>query len=341
MFGWLRRLLGTPEPGQEFVTLVARAQALSGGGDSDAALLAFKEAETLARRAGLPPESLLVAMEGRAAILYQRDDLIPAAALYYEAEVLARRCGDNGHATSCSEQLAEIRRRVDNLDRALELHRRHKWDWRESGDPGELSASLANRGVALASAGQHAEALAALERLEQVCREWPSFPGLAISLERQAEVYTAYGDHARAAALSAERNRLLAYTAADFPCPESVPGRAAQGSAAGPVPFAVISPGKADEAGLREIGRRLKAWQEEDRRVADIIGLEQLLAGRPPETPAWHFMLPMPPDTEQVALVFVAREAATEVTTRELEARLQGCSIGMLVSPEHYSAISR
>jgi hypothetical protein len=108
------------------------------------------------------------------------------------------------------------------------------------------------------------------------------------------------------------------------------------------VPFAVIAPGRrAAEEELREIGRRLKEWQEADPRVTKIIGLEQLLAGQSPETPAWHFMLPMPPDTEQVALVFVAGEAAIESTTKELEARLRGCPIGMLVSPDYYSAINR
>jgi tetratricopeptide (TPR) repeat protein len=295
MFGWLRKLLGTPEPGHAFASLVGRAQSLSSSGDSEGALLAFKEAESLARRAGLPPESLLIALVGKATILDQRDDLVAAAAFYHEAEDLARRHGDDECFSSCSERLAVIRRRVDNLDRALELHRRHRWDWRESGDPAVLSASLANQGVALASAGKYAEALAVLERLEQVCREWPSFPGVAIALKHQAEIYAACGDHAKAAALTEERDRLTGYTAADFPYPESVPGRAPRGSTAGPVPFAVISPSEAGEDELREIGRRLKTWQEADPHVTEIIGLEQMLAGQPPETPAWHFMLPMPP----------------------------------------------
>jgi tetratricopeptide (TPR) repeat protein len=159
---------------------------------------------------------------GRATILNQRDDLVAAAAVYQEAEEVARRLSDDECLSSCSERLDEIRRRVDNLDRALELHRRHNWDWRASGDPSVLSASLANQGVTLATAGKHTEALAVLERLEQVCRERPSFPGLAIALGHQAEIHAACGDHARAETLYQEQKRLQAYTAEDFPIPERV-----------------------------------------------------------------------------------------------------------------------
>ena len=130
------------------------------------------------------------------------------------------------------------------------------------------------------------------------------------------------------------------YTEDDFPFPDSVPGRAAQGPTDGPVPFAVVSPGEACEGDLREIGRRLKAWQDADSRVLEIIGLEQLLAGQFPETPAWYLMLSTPPETERVALVLVSWEAATEATTDELTVRLRGCPVGMIVSPDYYRAIN-
>jgi tetratricopeptide (TPR) repeat protein len=106
------------------------------------------------------------------------------------------------------ENLAEIHRRVDNLDRALELHRRHKWDWRDEGNPSELCASLANRAVALEAGGDQDGALRLFERVEQVCRELPSFPGLAIALGHQAEIYAAKGDRARALILCREQERL-------------------------------------------------------------------------------------------------------------------------------------
>jgi len=111
--------------------------------------------------------------------------------------------------------------------------------------------------------------------------------------------------------------------------------------AAGSVGFAVVAPKNgATEQELREIGRRLQAWREENPQVGEVIGLEQLLAGQWPETDCGHFALPVPPYTEKVALVFVAREAANEATRLELKACLRGCAISMLVDPGYYRSIN-
>jgi hypothetical protein len=190
-----------------------------------------------------------------------------------------------------------------------------------------------------------------LERLEQVCRERPSFPGLAIALKHQAEIYAACGDHAKAAALAEERDRLLGYTAEDFPCPDPTPGgKQHNGAYSGwldPAPegdeiaFAVVVPkGSSSEAELKAIGEQLQHWKSAKDFVRRIIGIEQLLRGDFPETPADLFWLPIPPLTEKVALVYPTRAANCEQTGASLSQALGGLSVAMVVSPAYYSQIN-
>lgn len=142
------------------------------------------------------------------------------------------------------------------------------------------------------------------------------------------------------------------YTPEDFPGPDPVPGRKQHiGDYSGwldPVPlndeiaFAVLAPcHSATEEDLRAIGYQLQVWQTENSFVRTIVGLEQLLEGKLPETPAEIFMLSIPPLVEYVALVHVSPEADTEETSKNLEMELVGLPIAMIVSPAYYIQINR
>src|SRR5262245_8433763 len=107
------------------------------------------------------------------------------------------------------------------------------------------------------------------------------------------------------------------FTPEDFPCPDPTPGGTRHhGAYSGwldPAPegdevaFAVVVPnGSSDESELKAIGERLRRWHSANDFVRRIIGVERLLRGEFPETPAHLFGLPIPPLTERVALVYVA-----------------------------------
>ena len=141
-------------------------------------------------------------------------------------------------------------------------------------------------------------------------------------------------------------------TANDFPCPDPMPGRkrhwAGYTGFLDPIPendeiaFAVIVPkGESNEEELRGIGQRLQAWRSTNNFVRKIVGLELLLQGKFPETPAHLFWLPMPPFVANVALVYVALQADTEHTAQELDRLMKGLSVAMVVSPAYYSQINR
>jgi hypothetical protein len=108
------------------------------------------------------------------------------------------------------------------------------------------------------------------------------------------------------------------------------------------VAFAVVVPkGISSEQELKAIGQRLQVWKSENDFVRRILGLELLLEGRFPETPAHLFWLPMPPWVEKVALVYVPLGADTEQTAEGLNRALDGLSVAMVVSPAYYSQINR
>jgi hypothetical protein len=103
------------------------------------------------------------------------------------------------------------------------------------------------------------------------------------------------------------------------------------------VAFAVLIPnGSSDETDLRDIGQRLQRWQSENDFARRIIGLDQLLLGKFPETPAELFSLSMPPYTEQVALVHVAPSANTVETGASLKQVLDGSSVACIMSVAYY-----
>jgi hypothetical protein len=142
------------------------------------------------------------------------------------------------------------------------------------------------------------------------------------------------------------------YTAEDFPCPDPTPGgkqhNAAYSGWLDPAPegdeiaFAVVVPkGSSGEAELKAIGEQLQQWKSANDFVRDILGIEQLLRGEFPETPAYLFWLPIPPATEKVALVYVTLSANTEQTGASLSQALDGLSVAMVVSPAYYSQINR
>lgn len=142
------------------------------------------------------------------------------------------------------------------------------------------------------------------------------------------------------------------YTPEDFPCPDPTPGgRRHCGAysgwldpapAGGEVAFAVVVPkGSSGEAELRAIGEHLQRWQSAHGFVRRIIGLDQLLRGEFPETPADLFWLPSPPPTERVALVYVDPAANDERTNVSLSRALAGLPVAMVVSPAYYAQINR
>ncbi len=142
------------------------------------------------------------------------------------------------------------------------------------------------------------------------------------------------------------------YTPEDFPCPDPTPGGTRHGGAYSggldPAPlsdeidFAVVVPKwSSGEAELKAIGEQLRRWQSAHDFVRRIIGIDQLLRGEFPETPADLFLLPIPPFTERVALVYVAPAANSEQTAANLNQALDGLSVAMVVSPAYYSQISR
>lgn len=121
------------------------------------------------------------------------------------------------------------------------------------------------------------------------------------------------------------------YTPEDFPCPE--PGRAGEaqavdrGNEVAPgndeVAFAVVIPkASANERALKAIGQALQVWQSQHGFVRRIVGLEQLLEGKFPETYRGYILfMPVCPgraNVEKVALVFVAPDANTRQTAKSL-----------------------
>jgi hypothetical protein len=142
------------------------------------------------------------------------------------------------------------------------------------------------------------------------------------------------------------------YTPEDFPCPDPAPGGtrhsggyrglldpAPQGDE---IAFAVVVPkGSSSEPELKAIGEQLQRWQSAHDFVRRIIGIDHLLRGEFPETPADWFWLPIPPLTERVALVYVAPAANDERTGARLIQALDGLSVAMVVSPAYYSQINR
>jgi hypothetical protein len=142
------------------------------------------------------------------------------------------------------------------------------------------------------------------------------------------------------------------YTPEDFPCPDPTPGGTRHtGGYSGwldPAPthdevaFAVVVPEQSsDQLQLQAIGEQLQRWQSVNGFVRRIIGLDQLLQGEFPETPAELFGLPIPPFTEKVALVYVAPAANGQQTGASLSRALDGLSVAMVVSPAYYSQINR
>jgi hypothetical protein len=142
------------------------------------------------------------------------------------------------------------------------------------------------------------------------------------------------------------------YTAEHFPCPDPMPGRkrhwAGYSGSLDPAPendeiaFAVVVPkGESSEEELRRIGQRLQEWRSKNNFVRKILGLELLLEGKFPETPAFLFWLPIPPCVENVATVYVALQADNEHTAQELNKVMDGLSLAMVVSPAYYSQINR
>jgi hypothetical protein len=142
------------------------------------------------------------------------------------------------------------------------------------------------------------------------------------------------------------------YTPEDFPCPDPTPGGTRHNGAyrgwfdpahgGEEVAFAVVVPkGSSGESELKTIGEELQRWQSSHDFVQRIIGLDQLLRGKFPETPADLFWLPIPPFTEKVALVYVAPAANDERTGASLNQALDGLSVAMVVSPAYYSQINR
>jgi len=142
------------------------------------------------------------------------------------------------------------------------------------------------------------------------------------------------------------------FTPEDFPGPDPMPGRKQHigdysgwldpSPANGEIAFAVLAPhGSSTEEDLRAIGYQLQVWQSENTFVRRLIGLEQMLEGKLPETPAQTLMLSMPPMIEYVALIYVSPEADTEETAQNLGMELVGLPIAMIVSPAFYIQINR
>ena len=142
------------------------------------------------------------------------------------------------------------------------------------------------------------------------------------------------------------------YTPEDFPGPDSRPGQRLRpdgyrywldpGPESDRIMFAVIGPrGDATAADLVAIGRRLQAWKAANEYGCDFVGLDHLLRGEIPKTPAETLSLPFPPDFENVALVYVHPEADTAETADSLEAALAGLPVGMIVSPGFYIQMMR
>jgi hypothetical protein len=135
------------------------------------------------------------------------------------------------------------------------------------------------------------------------------------------------------------------YTPEDFPCPDPMPGRGRYHDPAQEgyeVPFAVVVPrATATAQELRVIGLRLQAWRAEHPSARRILGLEPLLEGRSPETPAHLLGLPSPPWVEPVALVYVDCSVATAQTGEDLCRGLECSGVAMIVSPEYYTHTHR
>jgi hypothetical protein len=142
------------------------------------------------------------------------------------------------------------------------------------------------------------------------------------------------------------------FTPEDFPCPDPTPGGTRHNGAysgwfdhapvGDEVAFAVVVPkGSSGESELKAIGEQLQGWQSAHDFARRIIGIDQLLRGEFPETPAELFWLPVPPFTERVALVYVAPAANSEQTGASLNQALDGLSVAMVVSPAYYSQVNR
>jgi hypothetical protein len=134
------------------------------------------------------------------------------------------------------------------------------------------------------------------------------------------------------------------YIAEDFPCPDTTPslGPDRPDPGCAEAPFAVVVPSAAETAQeLRAIGLRLEAWRAENAFVRRILGLERLLDGRDPETPAALLGLPFPPWTERVALVLVAPSAVPADAGEALLRALNGLRLAMVVCPAYYTHTRR
>ncbi len=142
------------------------------------------------------------------------------------------------------------------------------------------------------------------------------------------------------------------YTPEDFPCPDPAPGGTRHtGAYSGwldPAPngdeiaFAVVIPHRAaGPVELTALGERLREWQAAHDFVRRVTGLEHLLRGETPQTPAWDLWLSSPPDFEPVALVYVAPAASTEQTGAALAEALAGAAVGAVTSPAYYTQINR
>lgn len=137
------------------------------------------------------------------------------------------------------------------------------------------------------------------------------------------------------------------YTAEDFPCPPSMPGRKSSVGSMfcdfypkkGEVAFAVVQPDyKATAEELRAIGNRLQEWKISNGEVRRILGLEQLLGGSLPEVRRDMFCLDAVTSKLHIALIYVTEQADNEATGKELIKTMNGLRVEVC-SPDYFSKL--
>ncbi len=153
------------EGGVRYATAQAHwGQALADGGDTDRALVHYREALAALDAAGAPDAARASVLNGTAAVLFAASRYDAAEPLYREALVAARRAGATTTEVTALQNLAALTTETGRPNAALPMLRRIIAVSEASADPAltyGLPFARVNLANALSTADQPAEALAA------------------------------------------------------------------------------------------------------------------------------------------------------------------------------------
>lgn len=135
-------------------------------------------------------------------------DLELALTLYKDEERISRQSGDMGDLQASLGNQALILKDRGNLDGAMTLLKEQEQICRQLGNPDGLQASLGNQALVLETRGDLDGAMILLKEQEQICRQLGNPDGLQTSLGNQALIMKARGDLDGAMTLHKQQERI-------------------------------------------------------------------------------------------------------------------------------------